>query len=130
MRNHALLFCVALLVSLSSACCGTKPASNPQPITDFQTYVGVACYNWLAPRMDQESWEIFKTELAGWKYTNSFDVFHRWFEANLGDLWNTRRFVAMLRASELYASANVTDDVLLAMIQVEFLKFEYKPEQE
>lgn len=119
-RPFLLLLLFVFIVPFSVSCCSSP--DGPEPVHTFKELVDARVEQWLDPRMDADSWQIFHAQQAVWESSPSLAALSDWFKVNLGqpsglpELWDFASFIQELKASELFTRGPPPDAELLQML--------------
>ncbi len=134
MRKTSIMTIVLLsLVLALSAGCPSFEANNPEPIADFETFVGKTVYHWLQVRVDEITYPILSSSSAAWRSASTVQELVDWFSVHLTPsvLWNFQRLVDDIKYSEWYddPSSAPSSAKLLDLLKDSLSSFRYGSEQ-
>lgn len=128
--RHSLLVLAFFVVLPFISCCSNPP--GPEPIDNFDRLVQERAEQWLDPRMDDDSWQIFHSQEDIWSNSASLVVLADWFKVNLGDpsgvpvFWDFAAFIQELKGSDLFTRGPPTDAQLLQLLIKALKSYHYE----
>lgn len=123
------IFLFLSVAVLFNAGCPSLPTNEPEPISDFETYVNKTVYHWLKVRVDNASGPILASPTAEWRDTATIRELVDWFSLHLSPptLWNFQRLVDEIKRSEWYDDPAMAplDSELLNLLKSSLASFDY-----